>query len=202
MARQRTTTPRQPDDARAQRSLDALRAGFLELIEAKPLDQIVIREITAAAGVSYPTFFRRFASKEALLADIATAEVRHLLGLGEDAIRHRHSSDSPARMCDYVATHRQLWRALLTGGAASAMREEFMRISREIAESGPRLNPWLPVDLAVPFVAGGIFEVLAWWMRQPDDYPVANVVALFNALIIDSAGKPRSISLQPWPSES
>ena len=198
MARQRTTTPRQPDDARVQRSLEALRSGFLALIEQKPLDQIAIRDITEAAGVSYPTFFRRFAGKEALLADIATAEVRHLLGLGEDAIRRRPAA-SPARMCDYVAGHRPLWQALLTGGAASAMREEFMRISREIAAAGPRLNPWLPVDLAVPFVAGGIFEVLAWWMRQPDDYPVANVVALFNALIIDSAGKPRAITLLPWP---
>ena len=194
MARKRTTTPRIPDDARAQRSIDALRAAFLQLIEQKPLDQISIKEITDAAGLSYPTFFRRFASKEELLAHIATEEVQRLLSLGQAAME-RKSPKSAEAMCEYVQAHRRLWRTLLTGGAASAMREEFMRISRDIAASRPRSNPWLPIELAVPFVASGTFEIFAWWMRQPDDYPVENVITLFDALIIDSAGKPRNITL-------
>ena len=194
MARARTTTPRKPDDARAHRSVEALRAAFLELIETRPFEAVTIRDITAAAGVSYPTFFRRFAGKEELLADIATSEVRQLLALGEEAMGQGGRS-SPAAMCAHVAAHRQLWRTLLTGGAAAAMRTEFMAISREIAESRPRINPWIPVDLAVPFVAGGIFEILAWWMRQPDDYPVGNVVTLLDALVVDVTARPRPISL-------
>lgn len=195
MARQRTTTPRKPDDARAQRSLDALRSAFLELIERKPLEQISIREITEAAGLSYPTFFRRFASKEALLEDIATEEVRRLLGLGHMAIDKRSGEESGAALCAYVQEHRKLWATLLTGGAASAMRKEFMRVAKEIATTRPRANPWLPVELAVAFVTSGIFEILAWWMRQPEDYPVENVARLFDALIVDSVGRPRKISL-------
>jgi hypothetical protein len=71
------------------------------------------------------------------------------------------------------------------------MRDEFMRAAREIAEAGPRKNPWLPLDLGIAFVTSGIFELFAWWMRQPEDYPVDNVIKLFNALIIDTAGRPR-----------
>lgn len=194
MARPRTITPTKPDDARAQRSIDALRAAFLALIERKPLDQIFIKEITDEAGLSYPTFFRRFASKEELLEDIAAEEVRTLLSLGQSAM-NRKATGSSRLMLEYVQERRKLWTALLTGGAASAMRQEFMRVAREIARAGPRVNPWIPLDLAVAFVASGIFEILAWWMRQPADYPLDNVITLFNALIVDSTARPRNIVL-------
>lgn len=195
MARPRTNTPTQPDDPRARRSVEALRAALLELLKTRRFDQIEIKEITDAAGVSYRTFFRRFAGKDDLLEEIAAGEVRNLLMLGEAAMRGGRPERSVTDMCDYVQGHRKLWTVLLTGGGASAMREEFMRISREIAVSGPRINPWLPLDLAVTFVSNGIFDIFAWWMRQDEDYPIGNVVKLFNALIVDSAGRPRNISL-------
>ena len=195
MARQRTTTPTRPDDARAHRSIQALRQAFLKLLEIMPLEEIAIKEITETAGLSYPTFFRRYSSKEALLADIATEEVRRLLSLSEQAFDNPGSPETVEEMCGHIQSRRELWKTLLTGGAAAAMREEFMRISRETADSRPRANPWLPFDLAVPFVASGIFEIFAWWMAQPEDYPVENVVTIFNALISDVAARPRDITL-------
>lgn len=195
MARQRTTTPTKPDDARAQRSMEALRAAILQLIEEKPLEQISIREITDAAGLSYPTFFRRFASKEELIEDIATAEVSRLMTAGGRVGSRNDAERGGEGMCRYVDAHRKLWSTLLNGGASAAMRREFMRIARQIAESGPMLNPWMPIDLAVPFVTSGIFELFAWWLRQPEDYPIENVLKLFNALITDSVGSRRDIDL-------
>ena len=195
MARPRTTTPTQPDDPRVQRSVDALRAAFLDLVERKPFDQISIKEITEAASLSYPTFFRRFASKEELLEQIATEEVRRLLSLGEAAMAGHRSRASAEDMCLYVQRHRKLWTVLLNGGATWAMRDEFMRVAREISNARPRVNPWIPLDLAVPFVAGGVFEIFAWWMRQPEDYPIENVIKLFKALIVDTTAVPRDIRL-------
>jgi AcrR family transcriptional regulator len=200
MARPRTTTPSIPDDVRTQRSIEALKSALLELIEQRHLDQISIRDITKEAGLSYPTFFRRFESKEELLALIATGEVRHLLALGVEAMaRKKRSNEAPLEMFVYVQRHRKLWKSLLTGGARSAMREEFTRIAREIASARPRTNPWIPLDLAVAFVASGLFEILSWWMEQPQSYPVQNVGKLFNALIFDSAGRPRDIRLVSSP---
>lgn len=195
MARKRTTTATKPDDARAQRSIDALRSALLDLIEQKPFDQISIKDITETAGLSYPTFFRRFQSKEELLGHIATEEVRTLLQLGQSAMTRRDEPGSTNEMFAYLQAHRRLWTALLTGGAASIMREEFMRIAKEFAESRPRANPWIPIELAVPFVSSGVFEILAWWLRQPEDYPVGNVIKLFNALIVDVTVRPRKIEI-------
>ena len=196
MARQRTTTPTKPDDARAHRSIEALRGALLQLLDHTALDEITIKEITKTAGVSYPTFFRRFSSKEELLADIATEEVQRLLSLSRKAFENRESPQAIRAMLSYIEDHRHLWRTLLTGGAAAAMRDEFMRISLEIAHARPRSNPWLPLELSVPFTTSGIFEIFAWWMNQPDDYPVENVEKVFNVLIIDTLIQPREITLR------
>jgi AcrR family transcriptional regulator len=192
LARKRTTEPRKPDDARAQRSIEALKLALLRLIEQKPFEQIAIKDITEEAGLSYPTFFRRFAGKEDLFEYIAREEVRGLLTIGEATLT-APAAESGARICGYVQPRRKLWTALLNGGASSAMRSEFMRIAEEIANSRPRANPWIPLDLSVPFVTSGIFEILAWWMRQSDDYPVEHVIAMFDALIVDVMARPRNL---------
>lgn len=166
-----------------------MQAAFLKLIEQKPLDEISIKEITETAGLSYPTFFRRYATKSELVEEIATSEVRSLLAV--DATKT--SVPSADALCRYVDEHRVLWTVLLNGGAAHVMREEFKRLSEEESRTRPRANPWLPVDLAVPFVTSGIFEILAWWLRQPADYPLEDVVTIFNALIVDVAARPRNV---------
>jgi AcrR family transcriptional regulator len=195
LARPRTTTPTKPDDPRTHRSLEALRSAFLELIETKSIEQISIKEITEVAGLSYPTFFRRFGCKEELLEDIATEEVKKLLSFGEAALGRRQPGQASRDMCNYVNSRRKLWSVLLTGGAASVMHREFIRISNEIAESRPRISPWLPADLGPAFVTAGIFEILAWWLRQGEDYPIENVIALFDALVIEPVSLRRDIRM-------
>lgn len=183
-------TPRRmsrPNDARAVRSRDALRDALLALIEEQPFEQISIRDITTKAEVSYPVFFRRYATKEQLLDDIAAEEVRRLLSLTLPMFDAHKEIESVHALCNYVNEHRVLWTRLLTGGAASIMREEFKRIAKEISASRKPTNPWLPTDLAVPFVVSGLFEILAWWLSQPADYPVGLVVKLIDALVVQLA---------------
>src|SRR5579864_7490517 len=69
------------EDPRAVRSREALRRAFLELLETKALDQITIQQITERAGVGYVTFFRHHGTKEALLNEIAAAQIRRLVDL-------------------------------------------------------------------------------------------------------------------------
>lgn len=173
-----------PDDARALRSRDALRTALLALIEESPFDQISIRDITTQAGVSYPVFFRRYAAKEQLLDDIAAEEVRTLLSLTVPVFETRMYEESVRALCAYVNDHRQLWTRLLTGGAAPIMREEFKRIAKEMTGTRPRANPWLPVELGTSFVVTGLFEILAWWLSQPADYPTEKVIRIIEVLIV------------------
>lgn len=184
-----------PDDPRALRSREALKSALLRLVEERPFEQISIRDITTEAGVSYPVFFRRYQTKDELLADIAAEEVRRLLSLTMPAFSEDKQNESLRTLCGYVEDHRVLWTRLLTGGAAPVMREEFKRISREIGRSQPRANPWLPVELASAFVVSGIFEILAWWLNQTADYPIENVVKIIDTLVVKATARPVDIQL-------
>lgn len=185
-----------PNDARALRSREALQAALLRLIETTPFEQISIRDITAEAGVSYPVFFRRYETREKLLEDIATSEIQQLLSLSMTMFEAERQVESLRALCDYVDDHRTLWTRLLTGGAAPAMRAEFIRIAEEAGATRRRSNPWLPIDLAARFVVSGLFEILSWWLGQPADYPKENVINIIDALIVRSTTQPKYIVMR------
>src|SRR5690606_32110407 len=124
--------------------------------------------------------------REQLLDDIAAEEVRRLLTLTLPIFNANMQAESLRALCRYVDEHRVLWTQLLTGGAGPIMREEFKRIAADIGATQPRSNPWLPRELAASFVVGGLFEILAWWLSQPPDYPSENVVKIIDALIVRS----------------
>lgn len=184
-----------PNDARAIRSREALRKALLTLIQDRPFDEISIRDITRQAGVSYPVFFRRYQTKEDVLSDIATNEVRELFRITFPALTSQGARAGLEQLCAYVQSHKSLWRTLLTTGAAGKMREEFIKASAEVAERSARANPWLPVSLASRFVTSGIFEILAWWLQQPDEYPTRNIVIFLEELIVSPTLEPRNIRL-------
>jgi AcrR family transcriptional regulator len=192
-------TPRnrlsRPQDPRALKSRASLREALLRLLDRRAFEQITIKELTAEAGVSYPVFFRQFAGTDELLADLAASEVRGLMALTRPIVDEDVATSNLEEMCRYVERRRSLWRSLLTAGATSMMRNEFARVAAEIARVGPQANPWLPIELASSFVAAGIFEILAWWLSQPEDYPTANVVKILNALIAQPLGRPQHIQL-------
>lgn len=191
----RATRLSRPNDARAVRSRAALREALLTLIETHPFEEISIRDITNQAGVSYPVFYRRYDAKEQVLTDIAEDEVRKLFEITYPALTGEGPKSGLEQLCAYVTAHRALWRILLTRGAAGRMREEFVKASVDIANSSKRANPWLPVSLASNFVASGIFEILAWWLQQAEDYPTRNVITFLEQLIVQPTLEPREVKL-------
>ena len=154
-------------DARVVKSSAAIRRALLALLERKPLEQITVREIAAEAGVHYATFFRHHPTKEALLDHVAAEQIERLVALALPLFDRVDSHAAVAALCAYVSEHRTLWTALLTGGAAGAMREALLRISREVAVERAPKQGGLPVELAVNCSVSLIFETLAWWLAQP-----------------------------------
>lgn len=172
-------------DPRAQRSRDALRRSLLELIGSQPFDLITIRQITRTAKVSYPTFFNNFDSKEDLFADIATAEIRELTALMISHLDPQNTALCAEAVCRYVEVRRPLWTALLTHGAASLMREEFFREAREFVSKHGLINPGVPGELTAAVAFSGMFEVLAWWLRQPENYPTNRISKYLELLVLN-----------------
>ncbi len=178
-------------DLRAVRSGLALREALLALLPKKPFEQITIRDICAEAGVHYATFFRHHQTKEGLLDDIAKDQIQRLNQL---TLAIRNSNDFQAgfrALCQYVADHRGLWAILLNGGAGSAMREEWLRQSQQVAAAEEPVTSWLPRDLGTICAATLIAETLAWWVAQPEDaYSVEDIANILHRLLMTSIISP------------
>ncbi|MBD2859536.1 TetR/AcrR family transcriptional regulator [Spongiibacter sp. KMU-158] len=171
-------------DARVLQTRQALHTAFLGLLDEKPLDQITIREITSKAGIGYTTFFRHHPSKEELLAEIANTEIATLIQLALQAFGSNDIKAAATTMCQYIWDHRSLWSTLLTGGAANYLREEFIRICREIASDWEQDKQWLPADAGIILVSSGTIELLAWWLREEQPIPVSQLAEIYEKTLI------------------
>ncbi|MEE2732070.1 MAG: TetR/AcrR family transcriptional regulator [Pseudomonadota bacterium] len=171
-------------DARVHQTRAAIRKAFLNLLDQKPLDQITVREIATEAAIGYTTFFRHHPSKEELLNEIAAAEIQNLIELALSVLGPNDSRDASLAMCGYVAEHRALWSTLLTGGAASVLREEFVRLSLQVAAAWQGADETIPPELGVILVTSGTIELLAWWLKQKDPLPVEKIAAIFDSAVV------------------
>ena len=173
-----------PTDARQLRSRKALNGAMLALLGVTAFDQVTIREITARAGTGYATFFRHYPDKEALLGDVASQEIASLIAMVLPILSSASSAETTTALCRHVADHSKLWSALLTGGAAGILREEFIRQARELASGMAEPDSWLPADLAVVYATGATVDLLAWWLAQQEVYPADEIAAILDRLII------------------
>lgn len=173
-----------PSDARQVRSRNALTGALLELLEERPFDQLTIREITARAGTGYATFFRHYPTKEALLGDVASEEIGTLLSKTVPVLHDEDSYQSTQALCAYVWKHRKLWFALLTGGAAGIVREEFIRQARQLVHDQPVEIDWLPADLGVVYGTASTIDLLSWWLAQEELYSPEQIAEILDRLVI------------------
>lgn len=173
-----------PSDARQVRSRKALTGALLELLEERPFDQLTIREISARAGTGYATFFRHYPTKEALLEDVAAEEIADLLEKAATILFAADSYKAALALCNYVDERRKLWNALLTGGAAGIVREEFIRQARDIASQVTLHGDWLPADLGVLHGVGATIDILSWWLVQDETFTPAQIAEILNRLVI------------------
>ena len=171
-------------DARVLQTRQALRQALLALIDTKPLEQITIREIAAAAGIGYNTFFRHYADKEVLLKEIVTEELSQLIELSVTTLDASDSIGAALALCQFVAEHDALWSTLLNGGAAGTLRDEFVRLLQETAPSRISGTAILPADIGIQLVAVGTLELLAWWLGQNERIPVKRLATIYEQLVL------------------
>jgi AcrR family transcriptional regulator len=173
-----------PGDARAARSRAALCATLMALLEEKPFEQVTIREITAKAKIGYATFFRHYPSKEALLNDLASDQIRELTGMTLPMMQSAGTRVTTRALCAYVWEHRKIWAALLTGGAAGTLKQEFIRQMRQLAAEQGHFESWLPGDLRVAFSVAASLEILAWWLEGREEASIDQIAMILDRLVV------------------
>lgn len=175
------------NDPRAVRSRQALHQALLTLIESKSLDQITIRDITAASGVGYTTYFRHYPTKEALFDAVAQDAVLAIFELSLPIVQSKDLRSGSAALFTYIKEHSKLWTTLLTGGAAAPIREQFLRSARAVARSmGPK-EGWMPPDLGVILIVTGTIEMISWWLQQRSPPSIEEIARMHVKVVLTPA---------------
>lgn len=172
-------------DARGRKSMEALHAALLDLVQELPLERITVDQIIAQANVGRATFYRHYATKEALVEEIATEQIDRLVELALPRLSLVDTSASSMEVARYVDEHRRLWSVLLTGGAEAVMRRRFAHLAqaRAISMDAGEAHD-LPVDLSIVWGVAGTVEILAWWLRQIDPISVAQIAEYLERLTV------------------
>lgn len=170
----------QPVDRRVRKTRKALRGALQHLLPEKPFEQITLQEIADRADVAYTTLFRNYADKEALFADLAEEEIDQLLDLALPLFSARDSHASTLAMCEFVQADRQLWTALLTGGAAANVRALFIRKVDDRADQWPAQPGWLPPDFGTTILCNITLDVLSLWLGKRPEASPAEISALLS----------------------
>jgi len=121
-----------------------------------------------------------------VLEEVAGQKIRELLAATMPVLAEFDSKTNMRILCQYVLDHRELWRTLLTGGAAHSVRAEFVRQACERTANSPhRINPRVPVELGTVCASGALLDALGWWLADDHGYAVEDMAQYIGALIIE-----------------
>ena len=164
------------DDPRFQRSLKALRAAVLGLVEAGPLADLSITRLVQTAGVTRPTFYQHF-------ADIPDAARRVALALLDQAFPvpppfpagveitpdslFARIEGNALPVIRHLQAHRSFYVNVLEGAGNAAFFEEVVTfLSGRFLPEGNALAPRDPHGDRMTVMAGGLMWLVVRWLRD------------------------------------
>ncbi len=173
-------------DRRIRRTHKLLAEALVALSHQQGYEAVTIRDITEYADVSYSTFFRHYADKDALLMDMiqsTVVELRSLIG------QNRPASDSGKVLFEHIADNQPLYRVLLGGHNSSAIVQRLQEIIVDIilAFDSNNSESIVPREIKANHVATAILALVKWWLDHDTPYPPERMGEIYATLIMRPA---------------
>jgi AcrR family transcriptional regulator len=176
-------------DPRAVRTREALRAAMIDLVAENPLDAITVKALTARAGVSYPSFFRHYPDKEALLTDVADELTRAFMAQARPLFRAKDRRGAARALCAFAQENPAIHKALIAGGAGEMVRAGILRHTVEVVgRSRAGADPGPLDDLLLPHLISASLNLLAWWLRHLDQVDADTMAEILERLVLTPVG--------------
>lgn len=156
-------------DPRAERVRTLLRDAAFALAHERAVDEIMVGDLVARAGVSRQVFYRHFTDRDDAVATAFAVAFTAAVDDIEGDARSRVLS-----LFDFAAEHRTMYRNVVpspvTQPVVAAFRAALLPACQEIAAQGMRVvGPIADIapDAVSRFLVGGFQEVLRSWMEEP-----------------------------------
>lgn len=188
-------------DRRVSRTRRQLREALMSLILEKGYDNITIEEITDRADLGRTTFYLHYRDKEALLLESLEAiadDLRSQIRLDQLQLGNnepvRTTTGPIHEVFGHAAQHSDLYKIILSGGAATRVLNHVREMLQEAAETffGPILTASHradipPADSFAGYFASALLGFLTWWLDKGMPYSPDQTADLFLQLFLGGA---------------
>jgi AcrR family transcriptional regulator len=175
-------------DARVLRSKARIREAFVSLLQSQELKDVRVKDVSVLSGVGYSTFYRHYATREDLIAEIAEFEVTWLFEVTYPALRAGPSSIAVCRFfASHIAERRHLWTALTSSMAAPILRRIMVAGMLKSPSVAPIGSGFLPRDFSASVAGSILVELLSWWLRQKEHSSVDFLAEAIDRMIVKPA---------------
>jgi len=180
----------QDTDRRVRRTRAALGQALLDLATERPFERLTVRELVDRADVGYATFFRHYASKEALLLDVFGGIVGELADLLQPTAEEGRLEEAGRQLFDYVARHEARLRLLFAAQRGTSVEREVRAAveARILASRGFRPPADVPADLAAHHLAVASLALVAWWLEHGMPHPPERMGRIYARLVVGPVG--------------
>ena len=181
--------PARKPDPRAARTRDRLGDALVQLLLSKSFDDITVQEVLDRAGVSRSTFYEHYRDKN----DLFLSDVDEFFETMSTMLARRHDPSERvapvAEFCAHVADARDFYTAMVASGRMHDVTElgtaHFAR-GIEARLAGQRRGGAMSKEARAALtqaLAGGLFSMLTWWVRQGMAATPKEMDKLFHALV-------------------
>jgi AcrR family transcriptional regulator len=170
------------DDRRILRTRRTLTAALLSLLSERGWDELSVQDICERADIGRSTFYAHFQNKEELLA----SGFNHL----REALQQKSTSDGSeplvrfrfvGGLLDHLYENRSVFRAIVGRRSGHVVQTRFRELVLQLVTSDLEKvgsSNWRR-DATAHFLAGALFELLAWAVDSDSARSARDVEALF-----------------------
>jgi AcrR family transcriptional regulator len=203
-------------DRRINRTRRLLRESLFALILEKGFDAVTIEEITQRADLGRTTFYLHYRDKEDLLMESIGELVEDLIAQmsnlpperwrREDGTFSQYPSPALVLPFQHVTQNARLYRIILRGEGSYTVSRRLREIIVQASEAMihvllekewlASLNPQVPMDVFLNFLAGAWLGLVTWWLENDMPYPEEQMALMFQKMILYGAAEVLGVSPQ------
>lgn len=157
-------------DRRIARTRLALRDAMLQLMPERGWDDLKIQEICERANVGRSTFYMHYCSKDDLLSE-SLNDLRDALSV---AVTEDSEQYQPLAFMNGLLTHmveqRRIFKAVIGRRSGQSVERRFREMVFQLIDQdlAKRNYPKVQRQMVGRYLAGGVVDLMVWWVDSPD----------------------------------
>ena len=174
-------------DPRTQRSREWMRTALFNLIAEKEYEKISITEITDRAGLSRPTFYLHYSSKEEILieyfSEIFTSIFEEYVSSWKKGEFNQPAIKASTKIFEQIAQNADLFKAMIHSGQQDLITEKLRYFSLEylqhMVSRYKKVHPQPVLDLLARYLAGAWTALIVEWLEGKQPYTAEQMGATY-----------------------